>query len=422
MSNNESSIMVEYLDTLKMQNKALPSMAMSKIFRQFFTPQKYSQIMIENLNIDTPKKILDLSMGEGSLLIEAMKVWENSEFIGNDIDINCCDNIKRDYIDKIVCFNENIFKQIAIEKIVKSTGKVDLCLANPPFHLTPQDEDTKRILEKYDLNVYNKSEFIPAEVIFILQCLDALDNEGTLSIILPDGFFVNTYLQRFRNFLLNNYKIEKVIELPSNIFKKTDAKTHILILKNMFDLNEKIKLESIENNKKILIDKKEAVYRMDYSYYSVLENYNNKSIMISDKKLGTEFLRGKSKYLLKDINDEYILHTTNFSKTKIFNNKLESPEILLPYSDKIAIAGDIVLARVGTYCLGKVGMVENGYFIITDCIFIIRVKDIEIRNKIYNLLISIEGQRWIKAISKGVSAKHITLEDIKKFPLIKGDD
>lgn len=98
----------------------------------------------------------------------------------------------------------------------------------------------KRILEKYDLNVYNKSEYIPAEVIFILQCLDILDKEGTLSIILPDGFFVNRYLQRFRNFLLSKYKIEKVIELPSNIFKKTDAKTHILILKNTFDSNEKL--------------------------------------------------------------------------------------------------------------------------------------------------------------------------------------
>lgn len=417
MSNNESSIMVEYLNTLKIQNKALSSMTMSKIFRQFFTPQKYSQIMIENLDIDTPKKILDLSMGEGSLLIEAMKIWKNSQFIGNDIDVNCCNNIKRDYIDKIVCFNENIFKQISIEKIIKSIGKVDLCLANPPFHLTPQDEDTKKILEKYDLNVYNKTEYIPAEIIFILQCLDMLVKYGTLSIILPDGFFVNTYLQRFRNFLLNNYKIEKVIELPSNIFKKTDAKTHILILKNMFDSNEKIKLESIENNKKILIDKKEAIYRMDYSYYFILENYNNKSIMISDKKLGIQFLRGKSKYLLKDINDEYILHTTNFSKTKNFNNNLETPEILLPYSDKIAMSGDIVLARVGTYCLGKVGMVENGYFIATDCVFLVRIKDINLRNKVFELLKSKFGQNWIKANSKGVSAKHITMEDFKKFPL-----
>lgn len=417
MSNNESSIMVEYTNDSKIRNKALSSMTMSKIFRQFFTPQKYSQIMIENLDIDTPKKILDLSMGEGSLLIEAMKIWKNSKFIGNDIDINCCNNIKRDYFDKIVCFNENIFKQISIEKIIKSIGKVDLCLANPPFHLTPQDEDTKKILEKYDLNVYNKSEYIPAEVIFILQCLDMLDKYGTLSIILPDGFFVNTYLQRFRNFLLNNYKIEKVIELPSNIFKKTDAKTHILILKNMFDSNEKIKLESIENNKKILIDKKEAIYRMDYSYYFILKNYKNKSIMISDKKLGTQFLRGKSKYLLKDINDEYILHTTNFSKTKNFNNNLETPEILLPYSDKIAITGDIVLARVGTYCLGKVGMVENGYFIATDCVFLVRIKDINLRNKVFELLKSKFGQDWIKANSKGVSAKHITMEDFKKFPL-----
>ena len=413
--------MVKCINNSKIRNKALSSMTVSKIFRQFFTPQKYSQIMIENLDIDTPEKILDLSMGEGSLLIEAMKIWKNSKFIGNDIDINCCNNIKRDYIDKIVCFNENIFKQISIEKIIKSIGKVDLCLATPPFHLISQDEVTKRILEKYDLNVYNKSEYIPAEVIFILQCLDILDKEGTLSIILPDGFFVNRYLQRFRNFLLSKYKIEKVIELPSNIFKKTDAKTHILILKNTFDSNEKIKLESIENNMKILIDKKEAIYRMDYSYYLIMQNYNNNNIMISDKRLRVEFLRGKSKYLLKDIDDNYILHTTNFSKGEIFYNQLSTPKDLLSSKEKLAIPGDIVVSRVGSYCIGKVGIVEKGYFVPTDCIFLIRIKDEVLRNKVFYQLKSDIGQSWIRANSKGVSAKHITLEDFKKFPHYDGE-
>lgn len=418
MSNNESSIMVEYLDTLKMQNKALPSMTMSKIFRQFFTPQKYSQIMIENLNVDTPKKILDLSMGEGSLLIEAMKTWKNSEFIGNDIDINCCKKIKKNY-SNIVCFNENIFKLSSVLKIKEKVGKVDLCLANPPFHLIIQDENTRKILQIYNLEEFYKSVRIPAEIIFILQCLEILNNGGTLSIILPDGFFVNAYLREFRNFLLSTYKIEKLIELPNNIFEKTDAKTHILILKKEKYNNQDLILYSVSTDKEIKIKKSEALNRMDYSYYDYIKRtFSESNKLLAIKSFDVKFVRGKAKYLIKDIDNKYILHTTNFSKGSIFFNQLRTPKKLLAYEERLAIPGDIVVARVGSYCIGKIGIVEKGFFVATDCVFLVRIKNKDLRSKVFQLLKSELGQEWIKANSKGVSAKHITMEDFKKFPIL----
>lgn len=421
MSNNESTVMLEYLNALKNQKKGLSRMTMSKIFKQFFTPQKYSQIMIKNLDIDEPKTILDLSMGEASLLIEAMKIWQNSAFIGNDIDINCCNKVQSD-CPKIKCFNENVFEQKTIQKIIQENGKVDLCLANPPFHLIPQSEDIREILREYNFDNEYQSDYIPAEVVFILQCLSILKNGGTLSIILPDGFFSNTYLEKFRSFLLNKYKIEKVIELPSNIFKKTDAKTHILILKNEIFNNTKLLLESIGNKKKLIISKNKAIKRMDYSYHFFLTKSFKSSIEISDETLGIEFVRGKVKYLIEDIEDKHILHTTNFSQGNVFVNRLKTPTKLLKYKEKIAIPGDIVIARVGSYCVGKIGIVESGYFVATDCIFLVRIKDEDLREKVLIQLKSEQGQAWIKANLKGVSAKHITFEDFKKFPFIVGDE
>ncbi len=408
--------MIEYRIPLG-KNKGLLKINMTKVLKQFFTPQKYSQIMIENLNITSPKKIIDLSMGEGSLLIEAMRLWENSKYIGNDIDIDCCNNIKKEYHDKIICFNENIFEKTTIRKIIKDIGRVDLCLGNPPFQLISQNTDTVQILNKYNLNMYSKLAYIPAEVIFILQCLNILEKNGTLSIILPDGFFVNNSLKDFRQFLLNNYKMDKIIELPNKIFDKTDAKTHILVMKNIKTINNNITLKKVGSLKSIQITSKEAIERMDYSFYENITKYTKYSPL---SNLDIEFLRGTPRYLMKDIDNDYIIHTTNLSKNKYFRNQLKTSDNLLSYKYKIAKAGDILLARVGTSCIGKVSIVESGYFIITDCIFIIRAKDINMRNKIYNSLCSKEGQMWIKSTSKGVSAKHITLEDIKKFPYLEG--
>jgi type I restriction enzyme M protein len=208
-----------------------------------------------------------------------------------------------------------------------------------------------------------------------------------------------------------------VIELPNNIFEKTDAKTHILTLKKTNSkTNKKIKLYKHDLPNTLLIENTDAFNRMDYSYYENLKKYCDYEPI---SKLNISFIRGKLKYLIKDIRPEHIMHTTNFSKGNIFRNRLRTKNQLLKYESKIAMAGDIVFARVGSSCIGNVGYVEEGFFIATDCIFILRIDDKKLRTEIHNMLISDEGQNWIHSNSKGVSAKHIPLEDFKKFPYMR---
>lgn len=383
-------------------------------YKQFFTPSKYSNIMINHLEMDEPIKVIDLAMGECSLLIEAQRKWTNSEFFGNDIDLECCQKIENQSLN-IKCFNKDIFKFNSINNILNNVGKVDLCLGNPPFYLIQQNEDTKKILSYFDLNICKKGKTVPAEIIFILQCMRILKKGGILSLILPDGFFVNKHLEYFRRFLINNYIIQKVIELPKNIFKKTEAKTHILMLKNDKPISKRIKLIYQETNEELDILEQDAIRRMDYSYYKNLFNERNHKKL---SEFDIDFIRGKSKFQIKEFKDEHILHTTNFRTTNIFKSKLRTTAQLLKYPDKIAIPGDIILARVGSYCVGKVGLVKSGFFLITDCVFVIRVKNEELRKKVYDSLNSIDGQEWIKSHSKGVAARHITLEDIKRFPIL----
>ncbi len=415
MSNNERKLMLKYMSTTHgINDKALKKMTIPKMFKQFFTPQKYSQIMINQLKIEAPKKIIDLSMGEASLLLEGIERWPDSEYYGNDIDKKCCEKICLEY-PKITCFNFDIFKRGTIQKIENFTGKIDLCIGNPPFHLIKQSKDIKAILKSYKLDKIYNSEKIPAEVIFILQCLNILSDNGTLSLILPDGFFVNNYLSAFRKFLINNYEIISIMELHNNIFEKTDAKTHILTLKKIKSSNAKIELLKHGIFNRLYITSEQAILRMDYSFYENRKKYV-KYLPIS--KFNIKFMRGKPKYLIKNIKSEYVLHTTNFSKGNIFKNELKNEKQLVNYKEKIAKTGDIIIARVGSSCIGKIGYVEKGFFVATDCIFILSISDIKLRKEIFNMLSSKEGQRWIQSNSKGVSAKHITLEDFKKFPYL----
>ena len=413
LTKNMSTMIECYTQKSTEISKANHRMTKRIVLKQFFTPQKYSNVLINSLEMEEPIKVIDFAMGECSLLLEAQKKWSNSYFYGNDLDPECVKNAKESLPLTITCFNYDIFTYESVSLIQKRMGRVDLCLGNPPFSLMEQTDDTQRILDLYGLDRYTKTDKIPAEVIYILQCLRVLKQNATLALILPDGFFVNNFLSRFRNFLVHNYQIEKIIELPKNIFEHTDAKTHILVLKNSKPIKKTIALYSLEEEK-VEISLNEAICRMDFSYYTNVKQFNDHK-KLSD--FDVQFIRGKSKYQIQKFPEEYILHTTNFRQTSIFKSKLKTEKKLLKYPDKIARPNDIIVARVGNTCIGKIGLVQSGYFLITDCVFIVRIEDFLLRNKVYEALISDVGQKWLHANAKGVAARHITLSDIKSFPV-----
>jgi len=385
-------------------------------YKQFFTPKKYSQLLIENTNFINPNKIIDLTMGEGSLLIEASKKWNNIQIYGNDIDGKCYKSTND--LNFINFYNKDIFLNKSIRFLITKVGLVDICLANPPFHLIKQSSDSKKTLNKFLLNQYSYSKYIPAEMLFILQAIQILKKEGVLSIILPDGFFVNNTLKSFRSFLLQNYSIIKIIELPIEIFEHTKAKTHIMILKNALPLTQSIKLSNALNSNYILISTEQAIQRMDYSFYK----NNNLTTLNNLKKISdynVEIIRGIPKYKLKKIESTWVLHTTNFKKGNFFISPLKTKNYIKNYFPRIAQKDDIIIPRVGSNILGRVGVVEDGYFIATDCIFIIRVKNKIARENIKYTLESEFGKEWINSISKGVGARHITLQDIVNLPILE---
>lgn len=387
-------------------------MTVSLSLKQFFTPAKYSQIMINELSILNPQKVIDLAIGEGSLLIEAKKKWKSSNYYGNDIDFNCCKKITS-ICPKLHCTNLDVLKYETIDRLVNIIGEVDLCLGNPPFDKIKKTKDIDKILEEFGLLEFNKGKFISSEIPFILQNLKILKNNGILAIILPDGLFTNDSLSYFREFMIKNYDIKKIVELPRNIFKNTSAKTHILILKkNKNSSSRSIMLSDIDGHV-IEIEKEAAVYRADFSFYYM----SNRTVNKKSKKLGeiAEVFRGISRNRLKKVSDKYVLHTTSLKYNQI-SNRLQSPHKLTRYSNKLGRAGDIALARVGTSIVGKIRKIENGFFIPTDCIFIIRPKT-EFSDIVYKFLSSEEGQRLIHATTKGVAAKHITLNDLKNLPI-----
>jgi len=83
-SNNKRTFMIKYLNKIHKNKKKVPTnMSPNHKLKQFFAPAKYSKVMIDALNIESPKKVIDLAIGGGALLIEFESKFIN--YIYNNI-------------------------------------------------------------------------------------------------------------------------------------------------------------------------------------------------------------------------------------------------------------------------------------------------------------------------------------------------
>jgi type I restriction-modification system DNA methylase subunit len=242
-----------------------------------------------------------------------------------------------------------------------------------------------------------------------------LKDGGQLGIIIPDGLITSHRYRLFRENLIQNYKIKGIIELPSKVFSKTEAKTYILIIKKDKKTSRTVPVylsnhigEIID---KIMVRKEDLIQRMDFTYNSW--NKVIKSTGPSLQDLGVSIIRGRqSKKELFNSGKRY-LHTSDLKVAIEFLNVGENIfDNNLPHAKE----GDIVISRVGKI-LGKVLYIEKGQVLISDCVYVIRTQK-KFRRRIIQTLVSDYGQKWIQAHAHGVCAKVISKTDLYNFKLL----
>ncbi|PPD00225.1 MAG: hypothetical protein CTY35_02950 [Methylotenera sp.] len=378
-------------------------------FNQYYTEKAYGDELVKKLTLTAPKQALDIGFGSGNLLRAAKRRWNDIDLIGIDIDYKNIE--KAEKYREINAIELNGFDPSLPDTIVNRFGKIDLLLSNPPYFSHQFDSTTKSILQSVGLLdcLSSKLKTIPAELVFLAQNLRLLSENGELGIILPAGLISGERWKNVRRYLFSNYHVSNVIQLPINCFKKTDAQTFILTIKKKVSYDSSsVNLSHASVNQSLLINLKEAEQRADFNYY-----FNKDQLKSTSQfdELDYQVFRGnKSFHDLKSISDEY-LHTTSLAKIPNSINLRTMPIV----GCKNTQSGDIVLARVGRRCLGRVHYINIGSLPISDCIICIRPKNKKIGNTIFKALSSINFQTYVEKVALGVGAKYITHQTIAQF-------
>lgn len=189
---------------------------------QFFTPEIVTHSMFRLAGVRSGQRVIDPSCGDGVFVRNAP---QSCEVYGCEIDPQ---------YGEIVCpllQEDHFIAGDALAGLLKLWGTFDLAIGNPPFSAQANLEKRPQILQGFDFGFGRSSQCL--EILFLELFLKLVKPRGRIAIILPDGPLSNRPFKYVRDWLLCRAHVEAIVSLPRGIFKKTSAKTNILIAQKL---------------------------------------------------------------------------------------------------------------------------------------------------------------------------------------------
>lgn len=385
---------------------------------RYYTNSAVGSLLVKSMRLACPNTVVDLGAGDGVLVGEAAKVWKSSRFITVDIDTNArsamlpqLDSHKfTHHITDVLDFT--LTERLGLQKV-----GADAALCNPPYLRPKWNKHFFEILEDAGLShIFSRMSELPADLLFIAQNLRLLRDNGRLGLILPDSIISGEKFMSFRKTLVQKHRVERVIELPRRIFRKTDAKAHILVLAKNGKTSDLITIQRLNENgvlsKQLKFPADYAEKRLDYSYIVQARHYDSFELR-KIKDVAISVSRGSLSSADRNHVNFPVFHTTDFSTNNDstpYKSRLSCKAIKTD-TGIIASPGDILVARVGRNLCQKVCMVRSGMVVISDCILLLKVVP-EYREAVLAYLRSESGRIALEAASHGVGAKFLTKQSL----------
>lgn len=394
---------------------------------RYYTNGMVGRTLVHEMNLKNPNLVVDLGTGDGSLSVEAAQIWTTARFVTVDID-NSISETNNNRLKNTTSthhtfdvLNSQLHNQIGLD-----LGSADGAICNPPYIRPRWRKDFAEILEDAGLSgIFPSISDVGADVLFIAQNLRFLRQSGRLGLILPDGIIAGEKYNKLRETLFNQHRIERVIELPRRIFRKTDAKAHIVILTKNGLPNETVTVERLDADgslsKRIQVPISKAIHRIDYSYLES-QQLQESSSKVRLSEICETLTRGQLSSVQVKSSGINIFHSTDFPEIngglcpnvpdKFIIKKLQSKTL----RTAVAQAGDILMCRVGRNLEKKICYVPRGHVALSDCVYKLRVTS-KFRRSVMRFFCTKTGQAQLNALSHGVGAKYLSKSDLMHLSL-----
>lgn len=331
---------------------------------------------------------------------------------------------------KLLGYKVDFSFKINFSEVFSENQGFDVIIANPPYVNVFNIKD--QCFRKYLRNNYsvakNKTDLY---AFFTEKGISILKNNGKLVFIFSNSWLGTNSFLKFRHFLINKTKIEKLIKCSQNVFQEATVTVLIISLSKTVTENQDIKLLELKNKTFYLLDhvlsyrdiKDQVEYGFtfekiikikipvcklsDVGEFSLgIKTSNDKKFILSNRKDNDcyKVLQGKdiNKYFIK-FNNKWIWYKPDLMKKRKGAGPRELKNFLVP---KILIK-DVANTIQAT--------LDEQRYLTTDTINILY----KIKNYDFKFILGILNSKFINKWFKlnFSSGLHIKINQIKNIPL-----
>lgn len=379
-------------------------------FNFYATPCWVAELIASQCSLNQRAQIIDLGAGEGSLLRGFADLRPRAHRTAIEVDSTHFPHLQKVAHD---LYHLNLLKEDIPNNLLRK-GFQRTIVSNPPFGKVGLDESVKNSLIKHKLidpETYSKNARL--EAYFLSLALNLSKIGSNIAFIISANLLYQNLWRTLRSTLVAEHRLEKIILLPADAYAHAEVETAVIFLRPYQGEVKNINILDCRGGS--VVKSKCSAEKFVDSFFNELHPARQRT-----QELGgilEKIYRGRSCSRELKSNNIAHVHTSDINASHSQRIKLSLKQVAGGYSqEKIALAGDILIARVGTRCLGSAVMIESGTSVISDCVISVRVPN-DKRDIIFKQLASDEGRDWLRSTARGSCAKIITYESIQRFPI-----
>lgn len=394
---------------------------------RYYTSPVISRSLVESIDLHQPGLILELGSGSGSLCTAAAARWHDAKLVTVDVDRQASDRLNITQIGRQVShshFVHDVLDEDLSHRIGLQLDSVDVALCNPPYIRPRWRADFGRILEGAGLSdTLTSLHDAGADLLFLAQNLRLLRPYGKLGLVLPDGLVTAEKFCRVRRALLRQHLVEQVVQLPRCAFKGTEAQTYLVVLSKMGGETDQVTLRQMnpdgQLSEPIEVPQDAAEKRLDYAFHVQAKPsryVGDGHVKIAVRDVLTDILRGTvcsseiAGFCMPVFHLGDFASPSNEHAVRVVPKYFALSDRRAQFAAaqaRLALPGDILLARVGRGLQDRLALVVHGPCVISDCIFALRATD-EHRERLYRFFESDLGRSALASAAHGVAARFLS--------------
>lgn len=398
---------------------------------RYYTSPAVSRSLIERIDAPQPKLVLELGSGSGSLCSAAAKRWQGARLVTVDADLGARGRLDagraRPRLNH-THFVHDVLDEALSDRIGLRLRTVDVAVCNPPYIRPRWRSEFGKILEDAGLSGALASlQDAGADLLFLAQNLRLLRDDGKLGLILPDGLVTAERFGSVRRTLLHQHFVEQVIQLPRGVFKGTECQTYLAVLTKSAGETGEVVLKQMGSDGRlssaVKVGQDAAAKRLDYAFHASRPASLHRGCgrtPVSFRQALTDIVRGSICSSAIQSFPTSVFHLGDFAlclgeqAVRIVPKRFAlgaRTAKRAAHDARLAVPGDILIARVGRSLSDQVALVVHGPCVISDCIFALRTTD-DHRERLYRFLESDMGRLALASAAHGVAARFISKSNL----------